>query len=72
MGLLAPAGMPRQIIARLNSVAVQVVRDPDTRARLIAIGGDPVGSSPEEFAAFLRADYEKNGAAAKQAGLRVD
>ena len=72
LGLLAPAGVPRAIVARLNAVAVQVVRNPETRARLIAIGGDPVGGSPEEFAAFLRADYEKNGAAAKQAGLKTD
>jgi tripartite-type tricarboxylate transporter receptor subunit TctC len=72
LGLLAPAHTPRAIVARLNAVAVRVVRNPETHARLIAIGGDPVGSSPQEFAAFLRADYEKNGAAAKQAGLKVD
>jgi tripartite-type tricarboxylate transporter receptor subunit TctC len=48
------------------------MRNPETRARLIAIGGDPVGNSPQEFAAFLRTDYEKNGVAAKQAGLKVD
>ena len=72
LGLLAPAGTPRAIVARLNAVAVQTVRNPETRARLIAIGGDPVGNSPQEFAAFLRADYEKNGAAARQAGLKVE
>ncbi len=72
LGFLAPAGTPRQIVARLNEVAVKAVKDPDTRARLIAIGGDPVGNTPREFAAFLRADYEKNGAAAKQAGLKID
>jgi tripartite-type tricarboxylate transporter receptor subunit TctC len=72
LGLLAPANTPRAIVARLNAVAVEVVRNPDTRARLIGIGGEPVGSSPQEFAAFLRADYDKNGAAAKQAGLKID
>ena len=72
LGLLAPAGTPREIVARLNEIAVQVVRTAETRARLIAIGGDPVGSSPAEFAAFLRADYERNGAAARHAGLKVD
>ncbi|MEO8442595.1 MAG: tripartite tricarboxylate transporter substrate binding protein [Betaproteobacteria bacterium] len=72
LGLLAPAHTPRAIVARLNAVAVEVVRSPETRARLIAIGGDPVGSSPQEFAVFMRADYEKNGAAAKQAGLKID
>jgi tripartite-type tricarboxylate transporter receptor subunit TctC len=72
LGLLAPAGTPRAIVARLNAAAVEVVRNPDTRARLIAIGGDPVGSSSQEFAVFLRADFEKNGAAAKLAGLKVE
>jgi tripartite-type tricarboxylate transporter receptor subunit TctC len=72
LGLLAPTGTPRAIVARLNEVAREVVRNADARARLIAIGGDPVGSSPQEFAAFLRADFEKNGAAARQAGLKVD
>ena len=72
LGLLAPAGTPKEIVARLNEATVRVVHTAETRARLTTIGGDPVGSSPEEFAVFLRADYEKNGVAAKQAGLKVD
>jgi tripartite-type tricarboxylate transporter receptor subunit TctC len=72
LGLLAPAGTPHAIVNRLNAVAVQVVQAPDTRARLIGQGSDPVGNSPQEFATFLRADYEKNGVAAKQAGLKID
>ena len=72
LGLLAPAGTPRPIVARLNEVAAQVVRAPETRARLIGQGSDPVGNSPQEFAAFLRSDYDKNGAAVKQAGLKVE
>jgi len=72
LGLLAPAGTPRHIVARLSEATVQTVRAPETRARLIAQGSDPVGNSPQEFAAFLRADYDKNGVAVKQAGLKVD
>jgi tripartite-type tricarboxylate transporter receptor subunit TctC len=72
LGLLAPAGTPRHIIDRLNKAAMQVVRAPEIRSRLIAQGAEPIGNSPAEFAAFLRADFEKNGAAAKQAGLKVD
>ena len=72
LGLLAPAGTPRHIVSRLNEVVVQVVRASETRARLIGQGSDPVGNSPQEFAAFLRTDYDKNGAAVKQAGLKVD
>ena len=72
LGLLAPAGTPRPIIARLNEVVVKVLGIPETRSRLVGIGGDPVGNSPQEFAAFLRTDYEKNGIAVKQAGLKVE
>ena len=72
LGLLAPAGTPRHIVARLNEAAVQTVRAPETRARLIGQGSDPVGNSSQAFAAFLRAEYDKNGVAVKQSGLKVD
>lgn len=72
LGLLAPAGTPRPIVARLNEVVVKTLSIPETRSRLVGMGGDPVGNSPQEFAAFLRTDYEKNGAAVKQAGLKVE
>ena len=72
LGLLAPAGTPRAIVERLNEAAAQTLRNPEIRARLIAIGGEPVGNNPQEFAAFLRDDYQKNGVAAKQAGLKAD
>src|SRR5436305_5025469 len=72
LGLLAPAGTPQAVIARLNDAAMKAVQSSDTRARLVAIGGDPIGSSARDFAAFLRADYEKNGAAVKQAGLKIE
>jgi tripartite-type tricarboxylate transporter receptor subunit TctC len=72
LGLLAPAGTPRAIVLRLNAAAVEALRNPDIRGRLIAIGGEPVGNSPQEFAAFLRADYETYGVAARQAGLKVE
>lgn len=44
----------------------------DTLEDFAPIGGDPVGNTPHEFAAFLCADYEKNGAAARQARLKID
>ena len=72
LGLLAPAGTPRHIISRLNEVAVSTIRASDSRARLIALGAEPVGNRPEEFRAFLRADFEKNGTIIKRAGVKLE
>ena len=72
LGLLAPAGTPKHIVTRLNEVAVRVVRSADTRARLVALGAEAVGNSPEEFRAFVRADFERNGAIVKRAGVKLD
>jgi tripartite-type tricarboxylate transporter receptor subunit TctC len=72
LGLLAPAGTPRHIVSRLNEVAARIVRAPDTRARLVALGAEPIGNSPEEFRTFLRADFERNGIIVKRAGVKID
>lgn len=70
--LLVPAKTPRAIVARRNEAATQVMQMPETCARLLAQGSDPVGNSPQALATFLRADSDKNGAAVKQSGLSVE
>ncbi|HEY0336890.1 MAG TPA: tripartite tricarboxylate transporter substrate-binding protein, partial [Burkholderiales bacterium] len=72
LGLLAPAGTPRHIISRLNEVAASVVRASDNRARLIALGAEPIGNSPEDFRTFLRADFERNGTIVKRAAVKIE
>jgi tripartite-type tricarboxylate transporter receptor subunit TctC len=59
VGVLAPAGVPREIVARLNQEIVRILNLPDVKERLSAMGADPVGSSPAEFAAFIQADMAK-------------
>ena len=71
-GLFAPAKTPRRITARLNEALVKVVRAPETRKQLEALGADPVGSSIEEFAAFIRRDLEKYARIVKLSGAKVD
>jgi tripartite-type tricarboxylate transporter receptor subunit TctC len=71
-GLLAPAKTPKPIIARLNDVMVKVVHAPDLKSQLEIQGYDPVGSSPEEFAAFIRAESEKYATVVKFSGAKVD
>ena len=57
--MFAPAKTPKRIITRLNEALVKVVRAPETREQFAALGADVVGSSPEEFAAYVRRDMEK-------------
>jgi tripartite-type tricarboxylate transporter receptor subunit TctC len=71
-GLFAPAGTPKSIIARLNDALVKVVRAPELRAQFETQGSDPVGSSPEEFAAFIRRDMAKYAQVVKVSGAKVD
>ncbi|MGN8080896.1 tripartite tricarboxylate transporter substrate binding protein [Variovorax sp. 22077] len=52
-GFFVPKGTPRPIVERLSAEVQAAVRDPQTRARLVALGADPVGGSPAEFATFI-------------------
>lgn len=71
-GMFAPARTPKKIIIRLNEALVKVVNAPQTRAQFEALGADPVGSSPAEFAAFVRRDLEKYAKVVKLSGAKVD
>ena len=71
-GMLAPAGTPRAIITRLHAEVVRVLQLPDIRERFLSDGAEPVGSSPEEFAAFIRAETAKWAKVIKDAGLRPE
>jgi tripartite-type tricarboxylate transporter receptor subunit TctC len=68
-GVLAPAGTPRPIIDRLNQEIVKALRLPDVRDRLIADGTDPVGNTPEEFAAYIKSETDKWTRVIKAAGI---
>lgn len=57
--LLAPAGTPRSIISRLHAESVAVVRSPAMTEQLLAQGADPIGSSPQELDAYVRAEIER-------------
>jgi tripartite-type tricarboxylate transporter receptor subunit TctC len=59
IGLLAPAGTPSAIIDRLSIAANEALKDEEVQRALKLQGTDPVGSSPKEFADFIRADVEK-------------
>jgi len=71
-GVLAPAGTPAAVIARLSTEFDYIVHQPDTVKELAAIGGEPVGGSPATFAAFIRAEIPKWIRVAKEAGIHIE
>jgi tripartite-type tricarboxylate transporter receptor subunit TctC len=58
-GLVAPAGVPRPIVAKLAAETQRILRLPDVAERLSGLGAEPVGSSPDQFAAFIKAEIAK-------------
>jgi tripartite-type tricarboxylate transporter receptor subunit TctC len=71
-GLLVPAGTPPAIIRRLNEELVKALKQPEVRDRIVALGIDPVGSTPEEFTRVIAADIAKWTAVAKAANIKAD
>ena len=71
-GSLAPAATPRDIVNTLSAAMVKSLQLPDVRQRLVALGYEPLGSTPEVFAANLRSEMSKWAAAAKAAKIRVE
>lgn len=71
-GLLAPAGTPAPIIERLNTEVGKALKHPESRSRLQAQGADPVGSSPQEFGTFFKAEIAKWTRIVQKAGIRAD
>lgn len=69
-GVLAPAATPKDIIARLNAELVKVLNDPATRKLLAARGTDPLTSTPEEFARFIRSEAERWGKVVRASGAQ--
>ncbi len=71
-GMYAPKGTPPEVVARIQQEIARIVRLPDTRERLSQLGAEPIASSPEEFAVFTRAEYEKYAKLVKQAGIQPE
>jgi tripartite-type tricarboxylate transporter receptor subunit TctC len=69
--LVAPAGTPAPIVAKVHREMQSVLKDPDTRARLAQLGLDPVGNSPAELGATIKADIAKWAKVIKDAGIKA-
>jgi tripartite-type tricarboxylate transporter receptor subunit TctC len=71
-GLFAPAGTPAPVIARLHAAVVRALQTPDVVERLAALGVEPVGDTPEQLGATLKADIERFGRVARAANMKPD
>ncbi len=71
-GVFVPAKTPKEIVARLNTEIVKTLADPKVRARYAQNGLEPVGNTPEQFAAVVLDDYEKYGRLVRELKIRID
>jgi len=71
-GVCVPPGTPKPVVDRLHSEIAKVLKLPDIRDRLLRDGIEPVGSTPEEFAAFTRRERDKWGKVIRDAGVKVE
>jgi tripartite-type tricarboxylate transporter receptor subunit TctC len=71
-GLLAPAAVPREIIAKIHTGTVRAVQDAQVKERFLADGAETVGGTPEEFAQVIRSELARWGKLVKSLGLRIN
>ena len=71
-GLVAPSKTPREVVVRLHKATVEALNDPAVRKSLVDLGVDIVGNTPEEFAAYIKAEIPKWTAIVKASGAKLD
>lgn len=71
-GFLAPAGTPAEVVQKLSLEIARILQLPDVREQMISQGVEPVSSTPEYFAGFIKAEINKWGRVVKQAGIKLD
>jgi tripartite-type tricarboxylate transporter receptor subunit TctC len=70
--VVTPAKTPKEIIRKLQQTLAKTLADPGVRSQLAAVGAEPVGSTPEEFAKFMRAESDKWARVIKAGGVKVE
>lgn len=71
-GLAGPAGMPKDVVVKLNTAFNKALKDPETRNKLASQGADALGGTPEQFAKLIRDDIGRWAPIVKESGAKVD
>ena len=71
-GMLAPAGTPREIVAKLNKAVNTVLAKPEVQTSMAASFIEPTGGTPEQFGTLIKNDIESHAAVIKKAGIKID
>ena len=71
-GVAAPAGTPREIIARLNAEILRTLATPDSRKRMAMDAAEPIGGTPEQFGDYIRSEIVKYAKIVKESGAKID
>ncbi len=71
-GVVVPAGTPAAVIGRLHQALAQALSIPEVKERIVSLGADPVGNSPEEFSAFIKRELASWSKVIKEVGITID
>jgi tripartite-type tricarboxylate transporter receptor subunit TctC len=71
-GIVAVKGTPPEIVARLHTEVAKILRAPEVRERLAALGAEPIGNTPDEFGAFIKTEMARWGKIIKEKGIRSE
>ncbi len=72
IGVIAPAGLPRPLLARISSDVARAVQSPELSQRMTALGMEPVGSRPEEYNALIQGEIAKWSGVVRTAGIKIE
>ena len=71
-GVFAPAGTPKDVVAKLNVEIMKALQTPEVKTRIAGLAGEPGTMTIEQFAALNRADSERYGKLVKEASIKLD
>ena len=72
IGMFVPAGTPRAVIMKLNNEVNGILNVPEVKEKLLALGSDPIGGTPDEFGAIIRKDLERWAKTVKASGMKME